>query len=128
MWAVCRLHMPVLGCALAKFSPKKFTWNNHVSSCLTLLHSERPKLYTILAFLSAIGLKLIHIRSSVLKFVYNFGLSECNRVKANTHKIKCAQIFLLKKKKMITLLYCKSSSHFLTKKFPVLLLMVRLKV
>ena len=24
--------------------------------CLTLLHSERPKLYTILAFLSAIGL------------------------------------------------------------------------
>ena len=24
---------------------------------LTLLHSERPKLYTILAFLSAIGLK-----------------------------------------------------------------------
>ena len=25
---------------------------------LTLLHSERPKLYTILAFLSAIGLNL----------------------------------------------------------------------
>ena len=25
---------------------------------LTLLHSERPKLYTILAFLSAIGLKI----------------------------------------------------------------------
>ena len=25
---------------------------------LTLLHSERPKLYTILAFLSAIGLKV----------------------------------------------------------------------
>ena len=24
---------------------------------LTLLHSERPKLYTILAFLSAVGLK-----------------------------------------------------------------------
>ena len=36
--------------------------------CLTLLHSERPKLYTILAFLSAVGL-------------YNFGLSECSRVK-----------------------------------------------
>ena len=27
--------------------------------CLTLLHSERPKLYTILAFLSAIRLKII---------------------------------------------------------------------
>ena len=27
---------------------------------LTLLHSERPKLYTILAFLSAIGLKTAH--------------------------------------------------------------------
>ena len=27
------------------------------SLSLTLLHSERPKLYTILAFLSAIGLK-----------------------------------------------------------------------
>ena len=25
--------------------------------CLTLLHSERPKLYAVLAFLSAIGLK-----------------------------------------------------------------------
>ena len=32
---------------------------NHLKSLiyLTLLHSERPKLYTILAFLSAIGLK-----------------------------------------------------------------------
>ena len=28
-----------------------------MTSPLTLLHSERPKLYTILAFLSAIGLK-----------------------------------------------------------------------
>ena len=32
---------------------------------LTLLHSERPKLYTILAFLSALGLKVCHDR---LKF------------------------------------------------------------
>ena len=30
---------------------------NCMCSCLTLLHSERPKLYTILAFLNAIGLK-----------------------------------------------------------------------
>ena len=28
---------------------------------VTLLHSERPKLYTILAFLSAIGLRLLRI-------------------------------------------------------------------
>ena len=27
--------------------------------CLTLLHSERPKLYTILTFLSAVGLNLV---------------------------------------------------------------------
>ena len=25
--------------------------------CLTLLHSEKPKLYTVLAFLSAVGLR-----------------------------------------------------------------------
>ena len=31
-------------------------WKYHIM-LLTLLHSERPKLYTILAFLSAIGLK-----------------------------------------------------------------------
>ena len=28
---------------------------------LTLLHSERPKLYTILAFLSAMGLNIIFV-------------------------------------------------------------------
>ena len=39
---------------------------------LTVLHSERPKLYTILAFLSAIGLIF-----SSLKVKY----FECNRVK-----------------------------------------------
>ena len=47
---------------------------------LTLLHSERPKLYTILAFLSAIGLKS-ESECNRVKIVYNFGLSECNRVK-----------------------------------------------
>ena len=31
-------------------------WNGVSTYILTLLHSERPKLYTILAFLSAIGL------------------------------------------------------------------------
>ena len=29
----------------------------HLNTNLTLLHSERPKLYAILAFLSAIGLR-----------------------------------------------------------------------
>ena len=47
---------------------------------LNLLHSERPKLYTILTFLSAIGLN-----PSVI--VYNFGLSECNRVKPEQYTI-----------------------------------------
>ena len=36
---------------------------------MTLLHSGRPKLHTVLAFLSAIGLKLlVHIKSSGLIF------------------------------------------------------------
>ena len=33
---------------------------------LTLLHSERPKLYTILAFLSAMGLMKSHLTSKVV--------------------------------------------------------------
>ena len=33
-----------------------FMWNLNSSVDLILLHSERPKLYIILAFLSAIGL------------------------------------------------------------------------
>ena len=31
-------------------------FSTHISFILTIFHSERPKLYTILAFLSAIGL------------------------------------------------------------------------
>ena len=41
-----------------------------VKDSLTLLHSERPKLHTILAFLSAIGLSLeVHLKSGVLTFL-----------------------------------------------------------
>ena len=47
---------------------KKLINNSHIafdrkctSQVLTLLHSERPKLYTILAFLSAIGLMLMKL-------------------------------------------------------------------
>ena len=32
---------------------------DHVFVGITLLHSEKPKLYTILAFLSATGLKYV---------------------------------------------------------------------
>ena len=32
---------------------------------LTLLHSKRPKLYAILAFLSAIGLRLVNIETLI---------------------------------------------------------------
>ena len=32
-------------------------WGCYDDACLTLLHPERPKLYAILAFLSAVGLK-----------------------------------------------------------------------
>ena len=41
---------------------------------LTLLHSERPKLYTILAFLSAIGLKVTSLTAYV-KVSKNFTFS-----------------------------------------------------
>ena len=36
---------------------------------ITLLHSERPTLYTILAFLSAIGLIITGKRALMIKFV-----------------------------------------------------------
>ena len=39
----------------------KSAQNSKFRVVLTLLHSERPKLYTILAFLSAIGLKILYI-------------------------------------------------------------------
>ena len=38
--------------------------------CLTLLHSERPKLCTILAFLSAVGLNLVHFHGKQLCHFY----------------------------------------------------------
>ena len=40
-------------------------WPIENVTILTLLHSERPKLYTILAFLSAIGLSLLNIQRSI---------------------------------------------------------------
>ena len=52
-------------------------------SLLTLLHSERPKLYAILAFLSAIGLNHNPTALRKAKIVCNFGFSECNRVKSS---------------------------------------------
>ena len=44
-----------------------------VRTVLTLLHSEGPKLYTILAFLSAIGLKTcnFYVLQSLTIFVIN---------------------------------------------------------
>ena len=59
-----------LGSNYLLFFSEAFLKQVKVKNLLTLLHSERPKLYTIFAFLSAIGI-----------IVYNFGLSECNRVK-----------------------------------------------
>ena len=52
---------------------------------LTQLHSIRPKLYTILAFLSALGLRA---GLPGIRIVYNFGLSECTRVKAGLPRIR----------------------------------------
>ena len=51
---------------------------------LTLLHSERPKLYAVLAFLSAVGL----MKSLVEDLLKSY----------NTHKIKCSYIFAEKLK------------------------------
>ena len=44
---------------LTTFPPSWIPGSFNNSFLLTLLHSERPKLYTILAFLSAIGLKRV---------------------------------------------------------------------
>ena len=51
---------------------------NGLISLLTLLHSERPKLYAILAFLSAIGLKEISHsqKTGVSSFPIQEGLLE----------------------------------------------------
>ena len=53
-----RRHLQALACCLIPVSCMLILSVVHreVRYCLTLLHSERPKLYTILAFLSAIGL------------------------------------------------------------------------
>ena len=47
-----------------------------MSSLLTLLHSERPKLYTVLAFLSAIGLRDALFGSVLFSnsIIFNIGL------------------------------------------------------
>ena len=43
------------------------------SISLTLLHSERPKLYAILAFLSAIGLRRpFHNKLSIFVFINSY--------------------------------------------------------
>ena len=48
---------------------RHFTHCNVSCFFLTLLHSERPKLYTILAFLSAKGLNIFH-KESTRKCLY----------------------------------------------------------
>ena len=56
-------------------SDKLLCQTNSKQTLLILLHSERPKLYTILAFLSAIGLKsqtcwILPIKNGQLKWVF----------------------------------------------------------
>ena len=50
-----------------------------LAHALTLLHSERPKLYTILVFLSAIGFKLIFQGSAQFFLVIASGPSGLNQ-------------------------------------------------
>ena len=66
------------------------TWPYHNGVYfLTLLHSERPKLYTILAFAECNRVKIVYnfglSECNRVKIVYNFGLSECNWVKDFSH-------------------------------------------
>ena len=56
------------------------------SYTVTLLHSERPKLYTILAFLSAIELALLVLEPP--KLYGCFGCFKCNRVKELLRAVK----------------------------------------
>ena len=101
---------------------------------LTLLHSERPKLHTILAFLSAIGLRCLvkwALFSGVcfwklLLFIFYKPGSGCSELTASLFTVslkfqkfeKYANIFLLKKCEK--LLHCKSSI-FLRQKISVYL-------
>ena len=67
-------------CAIWKGIFKIMIYNTTVTIYLTLLHSEWPKLYTILAFLSAIGLKSIchfrDVRSVLLNVTFILFLLE----------------------------------------------------
>ena len=67
---------------------------------LTLLHSERPKLYTILAFLSAIGLTKPSVKDS---------LSFCAQIKS--------KVLMFFAKICAKFLHCKNSKHVWAKKW-----------
>ena len=54
--AQCRLKYCLKGLLRLNQPTKTISYPQQPKNTLTLLHSERPKLYTILAFLSAIGL------------------------------------------------------------------------
>ena len=48
------------------------SYYRRTSAILTLLHSERPKLYTILAFLSAVGLNIITLIIQLCRLILDF--------------------------------------------------------
>ena len=52
--------------------------NSHIFGDLALLHSERPKLHAILAFLSAMGLKIKHSLSDGDIFVLDLLHARCH--------------------------------------------------
>ena len=56
-----------------------------VSQSLILLHSERPKLYTILAFLSVIGLKQCQISPLALLIESLISLNSNNKTKVHAY-------------------------------------------
>ena len=64
---------------------------------LTLLHSERPKLYTILVFLSAIGLNGAVLYGPTLFVIPSVSfLTHCCTAKLNLFKFRTARkLFLL---------------------------------
>ena len=63
---------------------------------LTLLHSERPKLYTILAFLNAIGLRNLFCMFAVIIFCSSLQVAALRRGEVLKHFQDFKETILLK--------------------------------
>ena len=85
-----------------------------VKDSLTLLHSERPKLYTIALRKAKIvyNFGLSECNSVNVSLTNNFGLSEFSRVKSSSSgTVECGNSFC---QNCVKCFHCKSTLHFLS--------------